>query len=107
MTIIYSRKRIEGLEGRYIDPALYSGPVSGATVVYTDDKDIAKAYDNAEINPINAGSANIDPLEGFTNEERAIIQAAVDSGDLVVGVKKDGHYNAATMKKISALLGGE
>ena len=52
MTVIYSKTRIDGLEGRYIDPALYSGPISGATVVYADDQAIAADYDGAEVKPI-------------------------------------------------------
>jgi len=42
--IIYSKKKIEGIDGRYIDPVYFDGCVRGVTKVYTDHKHIKEAY---------------------------------------------------------------
>jgi len=53
MTVIYSAKRIEGLDGRYIDPRFYAGVVKCGEV-HTDDQSIKKDYEvvGVSVSPI-------------------------------------------------------
>jgi len=46
--VVYSNKKIEGLEGRYINPLLFD-KVLNVKVCYTDDKKIKEAYEEAGI----------------------------------------------------------
>ena len=63
MTIVYSDKRVDGVDGAYRNPAFFDGLEEGAKVVYTDDESIAKLYKDAgvEVKPITKrkrGKAN-------------------------------------------------
>ena len=49
MTLIYSDDFIDGLDGAYIAPFRFDGTIANATLVYTDDKNISKAYKDLEI----------------------------------------------------------
>ena len=54
MKVIYSNEKIDGVDGRYINPSLYSGIVRGVTLVMTDHNHIKEAYEAAgvEVEPI-------------------------------------------------------
>mgnify|MGYP006995581279 CR=1 FL=1 len=45
MTVIYSRNRVEGVKGFYADPSLFNGDTENCHLVYTDSKEIQKAYE--------------------------------------------------------------
>ena len=49
MTLIYSDDFIDGLDGTYIAPFRFDETMASATLVYTDDKNISKAYKDLEI----------------------------------------------------------
>lgn len=54
MNAIYSDKRIDGLDGRYVKPSLFVGVLNGVDKCYTDDAEIKKAYELAciKVEPI-------------------------------------------------------
>lgn len=45
MIVIYSSKKIKGLDGVYASPALFNGDTENCTIAYTDDTDIKSAYE--------------------------------------------------------------
>lgn len=49
MTLIYSDDFIDGLDGAYVAPFRFDKPKASATLVYTDDKNISKAYKDLDI----------------------------------------------------------
>ena len=49
MTLIYSNDFIDGLDGAYIAPFRFDKPMASATLVFTDDKNISKAYEELDI----------------------------------------------------------
>ena len=48
MTLIYSNTKIDGLEGAYRNPLFFDG-IEKAKLVYTNNKEIAKAYKDAGV----------------------------------------------------------
>jgi hypothetical protein len=58
MTLIYSDDFIDGLDGAYIAPFRFDEPMVSATLVYTDDKDISKAYKDLDIEVKQITKAN-------------------------------------------------
>jgi hypothetical protein len=49
MTIIYSNNRVDGLDGKYANPAYFAGAEVNATLVYTNDNNIASIYKEAGV----------------------------------------------------------
>ncbi len=50
--IIYSKKKIDGLQGIngfYANPALFNGDTENCDIVYTDDAKIREAYESKSI----------------------------------------------------------
>lgn len=54
MNIIYSNKKISGLDGIYADPDLFDGSTENCETVYTDSEEIKNAYQakGIEVYPI-------------------------------------------------------
>jgi len=49
MILVYSKKKTD-IDGKHIDPALFSGkPAKGAVIVYTDDRLIKDIYAEAGV----------------------------------------------------------
>jgi hypothetical protein len=70
MNVIYSKRRIEGLNGRYIDPALF-GNVLYCKTCYTDSKVISDAYTakGIKVLPLTEKGADLVDSVDFTEIE--------------------------------------
>jgi len=49
MTIIYSKNKIDGLNGIYANPSIFNGDTENCKLVYTDKQDIKLAYEKKGI----------------------------------------------------------
>ena len=49
MIVIYSKKKIDGLNGIYANPSFFNGDTENCKLVYTDRQDIKLAYEKKGI----------------------------------------------------------
>jgi hypothetical protein len=68
MNVIYSKTRVDGLNGRYIAPNLFAGVIRGAKVCYTDSEVIAGAYEakGIKVLPLTEAGADLVDSADFT-----------------------------------------
>ena len=82
MVVIYANKKIQGLEGRYLNPHYATRPIKGATIVYTDDPRVKLLYKNAKVefksfNNVSINEVVTDFIQANTDIEPDAIIGAI------------------------------
>jgi len=105
--IIYSNERIDGVDGRYINPSLYSGVVRGATLVMTNHNHIKEAYEAAEVEVIELPKNEHDSLDAYLeniNDDDLRLLVSEHAKTIDVEYTKAGNLTKKTKDALDAYL---